>query len=99
MRTESRIEYLRPKGMRMRPHNEELYIFYSLPNVVKLVKYQRLRLSGYVVWIKEGSSAFKILRGKPTGTRSLESARPRWKDNMRTDIKEVVSMSGWFDSR
>ena len=37
----------------------------------------------------EGSSAFKILTGKPTGNRSLGRSRRRWEYNIRMHLKQI----------
>ena len=41
------------------------------PNIVRVIKSRRLRWAGHVAIMEEGSSAFKILTGKPTGKRPL----------------------------
>ena len=43
-----------------RIHNEELHSLYRSPNIVRVVKYRRLRWAGHVARIKEGRGAFKI---------------------------------------
>ena len=49
--------------------------------------------------MEEGRSVFKILTGKPTGKKPLESPRHKWKDNIRMDLKEIgVSTSNWVDT-
>ena len=46
-----------------------------------------------------GTSAFKILTGKPTGRRSMGRPRRRWEDNIRMDLEEIGINSGnWVDS-
>ena len=40
---------------------EELRSFYHSPNIVRVIKYRRLRWAGHVARMKEGRSAFKIL--------------------------------------
>ena len=42
----------------------------------------------------EEGSAFKILTGKPTEKIPLGRPRRRWVDNIRMDLKEVVSLIG-----
>ena len=37
----------------------------------------------------KGSSASKILAGKPRGKRSLGRPRRRWEDNIRMGLKEI----------
>ena len=39
--------------------------------------------------MEESTSAFRILRGKPTGKRILGRPRRRWEDNIRMDLKEI----------
>ena len=39
--------------------------------------------------MEDGTSAFKILAGKPTGKRPFGSPRRRWEDNIRIDLKEI----------
>jgi hypothetical protein len=39
----------------------------------------------------EGRGADRILVGRPEGRRSLGRPRPRWEDNIKTDLQEV----GW----
>jgi hypothetical protein len=44
-------------------------------------------------------SAFKILKGKPTGKRPLGKCRRRWEDNIRIDFKEIgINTRNWIDS-
>jgi hypothetical protein len=48
---------------------------YRSRNIVRVIKFRRLRWAGQVARIEEGRSAFKILTGKTTGKRPL--GRPR----------------------
>ena len=49
--------------------------------------------------MEEGSSAFKILRGKPAGKRPLGRPRRRWEDNIRIDLEEKdINAGNWVDS-
>jgi hypothetical protein len=50
-----------------------------------------MELVGYV-WMK-CLNAYKLLVGKPEGTRALGRPRRRWLDNIRMDLVEV----GWGD--
>jgi hypothetical protein len=54
-----------------------------------VIKSRRLRWAGHVGRMEEGKSAFKTLIGTPTGKRPLGKSRRRWKDNIRTDLKEI----------
>ena len=62
---------------------------YHSPNIVRVIKYRRLRWEGHVTRVEDGRSAFKILAGKPTGERPLGRPRRRWEDNIRMDLKEI----------
>ena len=59
---------------------------YRSPNIVRVIKYGRMRWTGYVARMEEGRNAFKILTGKPTGNRPLGRSSRRWKDSIRTDL-------------
>ena len=47
-------------------HNEEFHSLYRLANIIRVVKYRKLRCAGHVARIKEDRSAFKILKGNRT---------------------------------
>jgi hypothetical protein len=49
--------------------NEGLHGLYGSPNIVGVIKSIRLRWVGHVGIMEEDRSAFKILRGKLTGSR------------------------------
>ena len=59
-----------------------------------MIKSRILRLAGNVARMEEGSSAFKILTGKPTGKRPLGRPRRRWEDNIRMDVEEIGINAG-----
>ena len=41
----------------------------------------------------------KILTGKPTGKRPLESPRRRWEDSIIMDLEEIgINAGNWVDS-
>ena len=69
-----------------------MFIFHSLyrsPNIVRVIKFRRLRWAGHVARKEEDRSAFKILNGKPTGKRPLGRPKGRWEDNIIIDLKEI----------
>ena len=61
---------------------------YRSSNIVRVIKFRRLRWAGHVARMEEGSSAFNILIGKPTGKRPLGRPRLRWEGNIRMDLEE-----------
>ena len=58
-----------------------------------IVKSRSLRWTGHVTRMEEGTNAFKILIGKPTGKGPLGSPRIRWEDNIKMDLA-----GNWVDS-
>ena len=62
---------------------------YRSSNIVRAIKSRILRWAGHVARMQKGSSAFKILTGKPTGKRPLGRPRRRWEDNIRMDLEEI----------
>ena len=48
--------------------------------------------------MEEGTSAFKILTGKPIGKGPLERPRRRWEDNIRMGLEDIgVNADNWVD--
>jgi len=70
-------------------HNEELRDLYSLPNIVRVVKSRRMRLTGHVARMGEGRDVHRVLVGKPEGKRPLGRPRRRWEDNIKMDLREA----------
>ena len=64
-----------------------------------MIKYRKLRWSGYVAKMGEGRSAFKMLTAKPTEKSHLGKSWYRWEENIRIDIKEMGANTGnWVNS-
>ena len=57
------------------------------PNTLRLIKSRRRAI--YVARMVEGSSAFKIVTGKPTGKRLLGMPRLRWEENVTMNLNEI----------
>ena len=85
-------------GVWRRLHNEELHTLYRSPNVIIVIESRRLRWAGHEARMEEGSSAFKILTGKPAWKRPLGRPRHRWEINIRMDLREIgINMKNWVD--
>jgi hypothetical protein len=54
-------------------HNEELKGLYSSPNIVRVIKYRRMRWAGHVAHMVEGRGVYRMLVGKPEGKRAGET--------------------------
>ena len=71
---------------------------YRSHNIVRVIKFRRLRWAGHVARIEEGRSAFKILTGTHAGERPLGRPRQRWEENLRMDLKEIgINTRNWAD--
>jgi len=84
-------------GLLRKLHNEELRDFYSLPNIVRVVKSRRMRWAVHVARIGEGRSVHRVLVGKPEGKRPLGRPRRRWEDNIKMDLWEVGGGGDWME--
>ena len=72
-----------------RLHNEELNDLYFSPNIVRVIKWRRMRWAGHVARMGEERGVYRALVGIPVGRRPLGRPRRRWVDNIRMDLQEV----------
>jgi hypothetical protein len=70
-------------------HKEELHDLYFSPNILRVIKWRRMRWAGHVARMGEERGVYKVLMGKPEGRRPLGRPRRRWEDNIRMDLQEV----------
>ena len=78
--------------------NEELSDLYSLPNIVRVVKWRRMRWVGHVARMGDRRGVYRFLIGKPEGKRPLGRPRRRWEDNNKIDLQEVRGSCGdWME--
>jgi len=70
-------------------HNEELNGLYSSPNIVRVMKWRRMRWVGHVARMGEGRGRYRFLVGKPERRRPLERARHKWEDNIKMHLQKV----------
>jgi len=70
-------------------HNEELNDLYSSPNIVRVIKWRRMRRAGHVARMGEKMGVYRVLLEKAEGRRPLGRPRRRWLDNIRLDLQEV----------
>ena len=68
-------------------HNEELNDLYCSPNIVRVIKWRRMRWAGHVARVEVGRVVHKVLVGKPEGKRPLGRPRRRWEDNVKMDLQ------------
>ena len=72
-----------------RLHNDEQNDLYSSPNIVRVIKWRRMRWAGHVARMGEERWVYRVLVGKPERRGPLASLRRRWVDNIRMDFQEV----------
>jgi hypothetical protein len=72
-------------------YNEELYVVYSSPNIMRQIKSRRMRWAGHVACMGEESNVCRVLMEKPEGKRPLGRPRRRWEGGIRLDLREI----GW----
>jgi hypothetical protein len=78
-------------------HDDELHDLYSSPNIVRVINSWRLRWAGHVVRMGEGRGVYRVLIGKPEGTRPLGRPRRRWEDNIKMDLREIgIAGANWI---
>jgi hypothetical protein len=76
----------------------ELNDVYSLPNIVRVVKWRIMRWAGHVASMWEESGVHRVLVGKAEGKRSLGRPRRRWENNIKMNVQEVGGGRGdWME--
>ena len=84
-------------GERRKLHNMELHDFYFSLNSLWVIKSRRMRWAGHVACTGELRGAYRVLVGRPEGTRTLGGPRRRWEDNIKMYIKELELAVDWID--
>ena len=64
-------------GKFRRLHSKELYDFYSLPNIIAMIKSRRMRWAWHVARMWEKRGAYLVLVRRPKGKRPLGRHRHR----------------------
>jgi hypothetical protein len=73
------------------PHNEELHNVYASPNIIRVIKWRRMRWAGQVALMEEMSNSYKPLVWIPERKTPFGRPSRRWEDNIRMDLTEI----GW----
>jgi hypothetical protein len=69
-----------------RLHNEELFVLYFSPDIIRVNKSRILRWAGHVARTGARRGACRISVGKPEGGKPLGRPRLRWEDNIKMHI-------------
>jgi hypothetical protein len=75
--------------VQLRETYEELNDLYRSPNIVWVIKSERMKWAGHLARMEERRVIFRVLVGKPEGKRPLGRPRQRWEDNIKMDLQEV----------
>jgi hypothetical protein len=70
-------------------HNMELNELCSSPNIIRVVKWSRMRWAEYIARMGEKRGVYRVLVGKPEGKRQLRRPMCRQEDNIKMDIQEL----------
>jgi hypothetical protein len=71
--------------------NEDRHNFYSSPNIIRQMKSRRMRWARHVARMEEERKVYRVLVGRPKGTRQLGRPGRRWEDGIRMNLREI----GW----
>jgi hypothetical protein len=69
--------------------NEELHDLYSSPNIIRMIKWRRMRWARHVARIWEKRNVYRLLVAKPEGKRPLGRPRRRWIDNIKLALSDT----------
>jgi len=70
-------------------HNEERNDKYYSPNIVRVIKWRRMRWAEHVARMRGRRGVYRVLVRKPEGKRPLGRTRRRWEDNIKMDLQEM----------
>ena len=73
----------------MKLHNVKLNDLYCSPDIVRVIKWRRMRWAVHVARMEEGRGVHKVLVARPEGKRPSGRPRRRWEDNIKMDLQEV----------
>jgi hypothetical protein len=83
------------KGQWRKLNNAELHNLYSLPDIIRRIKPEKMGWAGHVARTGEERKLYKVLVGKPEGKRQHGRSRNRWEDGIRMDLREITWGGGW----
>ncbi|KAJ4439912.1 hypothetical protein ANN_08042 [Periplaneta americana] len=70
-------------------HNAELHALHSSPDIIRNIKLRRLKWAVHVARMGESRNAYRVLVGRPEGTRPLGRPGRRWEHNIKMDLRKV----------
>jgi len=70
-------------------HDEELNDMDSSPNIVRVIKWRRMRGAGHVACMGQGRAVYRVLVGKPERKRPLGRPGRRWEGNLNMNLQQM----------
>jgi hypothetical protein len=70
-------------GCWRRLHHEEFHNLFASPNIIRIIKWRRMRWARHVENMEEMRNAYKIFIGKPEGKRPF--GRP-WRGKLKVKL-------------
>ena len=81
-------------GSFRRRYNFELERDFAEPNIVAIVKYNRLRWAGHVARMQENRAPRKLFERDPEGRRGVGRPKTRWIDGVQSDLR-TLGVNNW----
>jgi hypothetical protein len=70
---------------------------HSTPNIIRVIKSRRVRLSGNMARMGEERGVHRILVRRPKGKSPPGRPRRRWEDNIKMDHREIgIGGANWI---
>jgi hypothetical protein len=69
-----------------RLHNQELYDLYFSLDIMRVIKWRRMRWAGHMACMGDRRDIYRVLVGRADGKRSLGVPGLRWKYNIKVDL-------------
>jgi hypothetical protein len=66
-------------------HNDELCNLYASTDIIRVLKFRRMRWAGYIARIREMRNTYRTLVGKPEGKWPLGRPKHRQANNSRME--------------
>ena len=79
-------------------HKEVLRDFYSLPNIVRVVKIEKNKIGGAWCAYGRGERFAQVSSGETRGKEATGETRCRWKNYIKMDFQEVGGDGDWMES-